>query len=123
MPPTSVPPSNPTGTVVPHWGQCGGQGWAGRDLLDLGCGSGFHLPRWAVEARSVVGVEPHPGLVALAARRTARLDNVTVLPGSFLARSAHGVNPGAGYIRIALVAGMAECLDAATRIADCVHRT
>lgn len=60
----------------------GGRGWAGRDLLDLGCGTGFHLPRWAVEARSVVGVEPHPHLVALAARRTARLDNVTVLPGT-----------------------------------------
>jgi SAM-dependent methyltransferase len=60
----------------------GGRGWAGRDLLDLGCGTGFHLPRWAVEARSVVGVEPHPDLAALAARRTARLDNVTVLPGT-----------------------------------------
>ena len=60
----------------------GGHGWAGRDLLDLGCGTGFHLPRWAVEARSVVGVEPHPDLAALAARRTARLDNVTVLPGT-----------------------------------------
>jgi ubiquinone/menaquinone biosynthesis C-methylase UbiE len=60
----------------------GGRGWAGRNLLDLGCGSGFHLPRWAVEARSVVGVEPHPDLVALAARRTARLDNVVVRPGT-----------------------------------------
>ncbi len=27
----------------------GGRGWAGLDLLDLGCGTGFHLPRWAVE--------------------------------------------------------------------------
>ena len=60
----------------------GGGGWSGRDLLDLGCGTGFHLPRWAVEARSVVGVEPHPDLAALARRRTARLDNVTVLAGT-----------------------------------------
>ncbi len=56
--------------------------WSGRDVLDLGCGTGFHLPRWAVDARSVVGVEPHPGLAALAARRTRRLANVTVLPGT-----------------------------------------
>lgn len=42
--------------------------------------------------------------------------NVTVLPGSFLAREAHGVNPGQGFIRIALVASLAECVEAAERI-------
>ena len=42
--------------------------------------------------------------------------NVTVLPGSLLARAAHGVNPGAGRIRLALVADVAECLEAARRI-------
>ena len=46
--------------------------WSGRDVLDLGCGSGFHLPRFAAGARTVTGVEPHPGLVALARRRAAR---------------------------------------------------
>jgi ubiquinone/menaquinone biosynthesis C-methylase UbiE len=60
----------------------GGSGWSGLDVLDLGCGTGFHLPRWAVEARSVVGVEPHPDLATLAARRTRRLANVRVLPGT-----------------------------------------
>lgn len=48
--------------------------------------------------------------------------HVTVLPGSFLAREAHGINPGAGYIRIALVAGLAECMDAAARLTDCARR-
>jgi N-succinyldiaminopimelate aminotransferase len=43
--------------------------------------------------------------------------NVAVLPGSYLAREAHGVNPGAGRIRMALVAGVEECLEAAHRIA------
>lgn len=42
--------------------------------------------------------------------------NVQVLPGQFLARDAHGVNPGVGYVRIALVAEEAECIAAATRI-------
>jgi SAM-dependent methyltransferase len=56
--------------------------WSGRDLLDLGCGTGFHLARWAETARSVVGVEPHPDLVRIARRRTARLTEVQVLPGT-----------------------------------------
>jgi SAM-dependent methyltransferase len=55
--------------------------WAGRDVVDIGCGTGFHLPRFARTARSVVGVEPHPPLVTLARRRTAGLGSVTVLEG------------------------------------------
>jgi N-succinyldiaminopimelate aminotransferase len=55
--------------------------------------------------------------------------NVTVLPGSYLAREAGGDatrgiaghNPGAGYIRMALVAETAECLEAAQRIVAFVH--
>lgn len=46
--------------------------------------------------------------------------NVAVLPGSLLARPAHGLNPGAGRIRLALVAGTEECVEAAERI---VHYT
>ena len=42
--------------------------------------------------------------------------NVTVLPGSLLARTAHGHNPGTGRIRMALVASVDECLEAAQRI-------
>jgi SAM-dependent methyltransferase len=56
--------------------------WAGRDLLDLGCGTGFHLPRWAATAKTVTGVEPHPSLVSLARRRTRGLAGVRVLLGS-----------------------------------------
>ena len=44
--------------------------------------------------------------------------NVTVLPGSLLARTAHDHNPGTGRIRMALVAGTEECLEAAHRIAE-----
>ena len=46
--------------------------------------------------------------------------NVTVLPGSFLAREVGGVNPGAGRIRMALVAETAECVEAAQRIVEFV---
>ena len=46
--------------------------------------------------------------------------NVTVLPGSYLARKAAGVNPGANYIRMALVASTAECVEAAQRIVQFV---
>jgi N-succinyldiaminopimelate aminotransferase len=44
--------------------------------------------------------------------------NVSVLPGSFLAREAHGINPGAFFIRLALVASLDETLEAARRIAE-----
>ncbi len=42
--------------------------------------------------------------------------NVTVLPGSYLAREAHGINPGQNRIRLALVAEVEECLEAAQRM-------
>ena len=44
--------------------------------------------------------------------------NVTVVPGSFLARATPAGNPGAGYVRISLVASEEECAQAATRIRD-----
>lgn len=50
------------------------------------------------------------------AQRLYRNYNVTVLPGSYLARDAHGINPGAQRVRIALVAPLAECVEAAQRI-------
>ena len=42
--------------------------------------------------------------------------NITALPGSYLARSNAGINPGAGRVRISLVASVAECVQAAERI-------
>lgn len=56
--------------------------WTGRDFLDIGCGTGYHLPRWAEDARTIVGVEPHPHLAATAVRRTARLPRVSVHVGT-----------------------------------------
>ncbi len=73
--------------------------------------AGFYL--WA-------GVPAKPGTVGddvAFARGLLAQYNVNVLPGSLLARPAHGSNPGAGRIRMALVAGTDECVEAAQRIA------
>ena len=42
--------------------------------------------------------------------------NITVLPGSYLSRKANGINPGSNHVRMALVAPVEECIDAANRI-------
>jgi N-succinyldiaminopimelate aminotransferase len=52
------------------------------------------------------------------ARELYRDYHVTVLPGSFLAREARGINPGNGFVRIALVDGLAQCEEAARRITE-----
>jgi N-succinyldiaminopimelate aminotransferase len=54
------------------------------------------------------------------ARALAADYNVVVLPGSFLAREANGINPGAGFVRIALVPPLAQCLAAVERISQFV---
>ncbi len=55
------------------------------------------------------------------ARDLYALYNVTVLPGSYLARTVDGFNPGAQRIRMALVAETAECVEAAQRIVEFVQ--
>ena len=56
------------------------------------------------------------------ARRLLADYNVVLLPGSTLARSARGINPGAGFVRIALVAPLADCVEAAERIHSFVSK-
>jgi N-succinyldiaminopimelate aminotransferase len=51
------------------------------------------------------------------ARELFGATHVTVLPGEYLARDAHGTNPGRGYVRMALVPGLSDCIEAARRIA------
>jgi len=75
--------------------------------------AGFYL--WA----DVSKVAPGGDDVAFALALLAQY-NVTVLPGSLLARPAHGQNPGAGRVRLALVAEVDECLEAARRIVSFV---
>jgi N-succinyldiaminopimelate aminotransferase len=79
-----------------------------REVMDVELpDAGFYL--WADVRRS--GLSD-----AEFARRLYAEYNVTVLPGSYLARDAHGINPGQGRIRMALVAEVDEGLEAAQRI-------
>ncbi len=84
------------------------------EVLDVALpDAGFYL--WAKVPDAVHGSDTE------FARGLLAQYNVTVLPGSFLAREAHGLNPGAGRIRMALVAEVEECIEAASRIADHVR--
>lgn len=58
--------------------------WTGQRVLDVGCGSGFHLPRFARTASTVVGVEPYEPLAALARQRISELSltNTSVVDGA-----------------------------------------
>ena len=49
-------------------------------------------------------------------------EHVTVVPGSYLSREVGGFNPGAGRVRMALVAPLAECVEAAERIRAFIMR-
>jgi SAM-dependent methyltransferase len=92
--------------------------WAGRTIVDLGCGTGWWLPRYAAQAGHVIGIEPAPATRLRALRRVAEagLHNASVLAGSaehtglatasadvIHARFAYFFGPGAD-------AGLAETL-------------
>ena len=57
-----------------------------------------------------------PGDDAQFTRELFAQQHVTVVPGSYLSREVNGFNPGAGRIRMALVAPLADCIEAAQRI-------
>ncbi|WP_440071340.1 class I SAM-dependent methyltransferase [Streptosporangium sp. OZ121] len=81
--------------------------WTGATVLDIGCGTGYHLPALAATAARVIGAEPHEDLVQLARRRCRTLRNVEIhaataqalpLPGASvdvaIARWAYFFGPG-----------------------------
>ena len=83
--------------------------------------AGFYLWAAVPPAWEEVGHKAGLGSDEAFARDLLAQYNVTVLPGSYLARPAQGFNPGAGRIRMALVAETAECLEAAQRIVALVN--
>ncbi|MDP9665443.1 succinyldiaminopimelate transaminase [Pseudomonas sp. xss_1] len=62
-----------------------------------------------------------PGSDAVFTRDLFEAEHVTVVPGSYLSREVDGVNPGAGRVRMALVAPLSECIEAAERIRAFLH--
>ena len=56
--------------------------WADRTIVDLGCGTGYWLRRYAADAARVIGLEPDPGLRDAASRSTAGLARAEILAGS-----------------------------------------
>ena len=56
--------------------------WTGRTIVDLGCGTGFWLSKYAGEAGRVIGIEPDPALRAKAAAAAAARPGVEVVAGS-----------------------------------------
>lgn len=64
-------------------GCCPADGFTGMQVLDVGCGTGYHLPWFAATAAQVVGVEPHEPLAIRARDRLARhgIDNAAVVEG------------------------------------------
>jgi SAM-dependent methyltransferase len=81
------------------------RGWSGAQVLDIGCGSGYHLPFFAAEAARVIGVEPHPPLVELARRRTRGLAGVTVRAGTAQALPVPDASIDVGHARWAYFFG------------------
>ena len=77
--------------------------------------AGFYV--WAVVPHGEGGLSRLGDDEAFASELFAAT-HVTVLPGRYLARQAHGVNPGLGHVRLALVPDIDECVEAARRIAE-----
>ena len=78
--------------------------------------AGFYF--WAGVGKSGPGNQQAVGDDAAFAAALYAATGVTVLPGSFLGREADGLNPGRGYVRMALVSTLADATEAATRIAE-----
>lgn len=92
--------------------------WDGGVVLDVGCGTGFHLPRFAARAGRVIGVEPHAGLARAARSRV----------GAASPESDHGIGAGAatapragGPRNVAVRVGAAQALPVPDTSVDVVH--
>ncbi|NED94580.1 class I SAM-dependent methyltransferase [Phytoactinopolyspora alkaliphila] len=88
--------------------------WRGQSVLDVGCGAGFHLPRFAAEAARVIGVEPHPPLVRRARRRIAALNGS---PG----RVRGLLSAGQSADRVHVLRGTAQDLPLPSSSIDVAH--
>jgi SAM-dependent methyltransferase len=96
--------------------------WAGRTIVDLGCGTGFWLPRYAGAAR-VIGIEPDPSLRKAAAARVTGIEPDPSLRKAAAARAASAASPRrpSGQPGAEVLAGSAEHIPLPDGTADVVH--
>lgn len=87
------------------------------------------MSEW-VERRFQLSIDPESQVLPVNGTREALFafaqklfaqENITVLPGSFLSREVNGVNPGKNHVRMALVAPVSECIEAAHRIKNFIN--
>ncbi|WP_243713071.1 class I SAM-dependent methyltransferase [Actinomadura sp. 6K520] len=95
--------------------------WKGADVLDVGCGTGYHLPLFAEDANRVIGVEPHAGLASAAARRVRDLPGATVRAGTAQALPLPDASVDVAHARWAYFFGPG-CEPGLTELARVVRR-
>jgi SAM-dependent methyltransferase len=99
--------------------------WDGRTVVDLGCGTGFWLARYAADAARVIGIEPDPVLRARAAARIRALSGLEAAPSSASAArpgcapDSHSSGRRAGWVEV--LPGSAEHLPLPDGCVDVVH--
>lgn len=95
--------------------------WAGAHVLDLGCGAGFHLPRFAAHAARVSGVEPHLPLVARARARALEIEESSANSSSDSSSSQVQSERRSAPASVQIVAGTARAIPLADACVDIVH--
>ncbi len=112
---------DPDGVIEAAMGRI--RSWDGATVLDVGCGTGYHLPRFARTAARVIGVEPHAGLAAAARRRLAtggREPQAERAGGASTAKTIKGFDV-ADVADVAVRVGAAQALPVPAASVDVAH--
>ncbi|NEE00358.1 class I SAM-dependent methyltransferase [Phytoactinopolyspora halotolerans] len=95
--------------------------WTGQNVVDVGCGSGFHLPRFAADAARVVGVEPHPPLVRRARQRVGAITAAASAAPAAVTAAVDPSDRARPNASIEVLRGTAQALPLPTSSMDVAH--